>query len=73
LPLDPYATASALKYRTTTGGYVLYSVGPNGKDDGGVPLGKGSTFECCSNIEESASTTGDITATPDGLTPLPKN
>ena len=34
IPCDP-ATDRALRYRRWIGGYRLYSVGPNGKDDGG--------------------------------------
>lgn len=35
LPRD-YATGEALRYRIEPGGFVLYSVGKNGEDDGGV-------------------------------------
>jgi hypothetical protein len=34
LPLDPY-TGQAMRYRALEGGYTVYSVGPNGRDDGG--------------------------------------
>lgn len=34
LPQDVF-TGESLQYRTTAGGYLLYSVGPNGEDDGG--------------------------------------
>jgi hypothetical protein len=37
LPLDPYgAVSQPLKYRHEDRDFVLYSVGPFGKDDGGV-------------------------------------
>jgi hypothetical protein len=35
LPLDPMNDA-ALQYRVEPGGFVVYGVGPNGKDDGGA-------------------------------------
>lgn len=35
---DPFA-AAPLIYRAVGDGYVLYSVGPNGIDDGGTPSG----------------------------------
>ncbi|HEX5322294.1 MAG TPA: hypothetical protein VFW40_00810 [Capsulimonadaceae bacterium] len=37
-PADPFAMNSALRYRRTGGKYLLYSVGPDGKDDGGKPI-----------------------------------
>ncbi len=36
LPEDPY-DGGGFRYRRRDGGYVLYSVGPNGRDDGGPP------------------------------------
>lgn len=36
IPNDPF-TAGPLRYRTTANDYVLYSVGPDGIDDGGKP------------------------------------
>lgn len=38
LPDDPFALQSPLHYRLTGQKYVLYSVGPDGKDDGGKPI-----------------------------------
>ncbi|HZT42342.1 MAG TPA: hypothetical protein VFA07_09130 [Chthonomonadaceae bacterium] len=35
---DPFALNSPLSYRRTKTKYVLYSVGPDGKDDGGKPI-----------------------------------
>jgi hypothetical protein len=32
---DPFA-GDPMKYRRKAGGYVLYSVGPDGSDDGGL-------------------------------------
>ena len=34
LPIDPY-TGQAMRYRALERGYTVYSVGPNGRDDGG--------------------------------------
>jgi hypothetical protein len=36
VPIDPLSGGET-RYRQTTGGYLLYSVGPNRKDDGGPP------------------------------------
>nr|CAA9286545.1 hypothetical protein AVDCRST_MAG63-3995 [uncultured Armatimonadetes bacterium] len=38
VPVDPFALEGPLRYRRTATGYVLYSVGPDGKDDGGKPI-----------------------------------
>ena len=38
LPNDPFAVQGTFKYRVTGRSYVLYSVGPDGKDDGGMPI-----------------------------------
>jgi len=35
-PMD----GAALRYRATDDGFIVYSVGPNGADDGGVPIGE---------------------------------
>ena len=37
LPRDPFGTNGFI-YRTQTNGFLLYSVGPDGKDDGGTPI-----------------------------------
>lgn len=38
LPHDPFQpTGNGFVYRLADGGYVLYSFGPNGQDDGGAP------------------------------------
>jgi hypothetical protein len=38
LPDDPFARAGPLKYRLQGARYVLYSIGPDGEDDGGKPI-----------------------------------
>ncbi|MEO7718508.1 MAG: hypothetical protein ABIY70_20085 [Capsulimonas sp.] len=37
-PIDPFARDAPLRYRLQNGGYLLYSVGPDTKDDGGAPI-----------------------------------
>ncbi|MCA1595472.1 MAG: hypothetical protein LC772_03480 [Chloroflexi bacterium] len=37
VPTDPFGGGRTLRYRAEGEKYVLYSVGPNGKDDGGAP------------------------------------
>ena len=38
VPDDPFALSGPLHYRRTGTRYVLYSIGPDGKDDGGKPI-----------------------------------
>ncbi|MDR3707263.1 MAG: hypothetical protein P4L33_03105 [Capsulimonadaceae bacterium] len=38
VPNDPFADAGPLRYRLAGARYVLYSVGPDGIDDGGKPI-----------------------------------
>ena len=38
LPNDPYAAQSPFQYHIAVKSYTLYSVGPDGKDDGGLPI-----------------------------------
>jgi type II secretory pathway pseudopilin PulG len=38
LPDDPFAVQGTFKYLAKGKNYVLYSVGPDGKDDGGTPI-----------------------------------
>jgi hypothetical protein len=40
VPLDPY-TGRPLVYRVTTNSFLLYSIGPDGQDDGGTPMARG--------------------------------
>lgn len=37
LAADPFALSGPLHYRPNGSSYLLYSVGPDGKDDGGIP------------------------------------
>lgn len=38
VPADPFAPKGALRYKRTDNKYVLYSIGPDGKDNGGRPI-----------------------------------
>jgi hypothetical protein len=38
IPMDPFDASSSYKYKLTTSGYKLYSLGPDLKDDGGKPV-----------------------------------
>jgi hypothetical protein len=58
---DPFADGR-LQYRLTPGGYVLYSVGPNGRDDGGVTGGGAYTLEQISDLV--AGHLGDLPLSP---------
>jgi hypothetical protein len=38
LPTDPFALSGSFHYSRKGAGYLLYSLGPDGKDDGGKPI-----------------------------------
>jgi hypothetical protein len=38
VPADPFAVSGPIRYRPSGSRYVLYSIGPDGKDDGGMPI-----------------------------------
>ena len=38
IPNDPFAASGPLHYKRQGSKYVLYSIGPDGKDDGGKPI-----------------------------------
>src|SRR5262249_29374410 len=40
VPDDPFAVGHPLQYKRTSDGYVLYSVAPDGTDDGGKAIVK---------------------------------
>ncbi|PQV64193.1 hypothetical protein B1R32_10637 [Abditibacterium utsteinense] len=46
---DPAGADARLKYRRAGDSYLLYSVGPNAKDDGGAPLSRGANGEIAPN------------------------
>ncbi|HEY3282408.1 MAG TPA: hypothetical protein VGN26_09060 [Armatimonadota bacterium] len=45
VPQDPFARSGDLRYRRSGSGYVLYSVGPDTRDDGGRPIDKPLTAQ----------------------------
>jgi hypothetical protein len=55
VPLDPYSNLQPLKYKLTGHTYLLYSIGPDGVDNGGKPMAK-TTFG------QPTPKTGDIVA-----------
>ena len=59
IPADPFALTGPLRYRLNGQQYVLYSVGPDGNDDGGVPSVDGRTGKPGFISDKS---TGDIVA-----------
>lgn len=55
-PDDPYAKINdSYRYKKSENGYILYSIGPDGHDDGGKP----SVSQ--SNISQTDKSSGDIT------------
>jgi hypothetical protein len=38
IPADPYASSGTFRYKRTPESYLLYSIGPDGVDDGGKPI-----------------------------------
>jgi len=38
LPADPFSDSQSFKYRRVHSGYLLYSIGPDGVDNGGCPI-----------------------------------
>lgn len=40
LPADPFSVRGTFHYRRGKTGYLLYSLGPNGRDDAGRPIGQ---------------------------------
>ncbi len=38
LPADPFSPSNSIRYVRTGSAYILYSVGPDGKDNGGAPI-----------------------------------
>jgi hypothetical protein len=64
LPDDPFAASGTLHYRRTGKSYLLYSVGPDGKDDGGTPCAGGRARKIGEAKFQAvdAKSTGDIVA-----------
>ncbi len=65
VPDDPFAARGSLKYRKEGGSYVLYSVGPDGVDDGGRPIddpSKATTKNPDARYYPDKDSNGDIVA-----------
>ena len=64
LPTDPFAQGRPFCYRLSGTSYLLYSVGPDGKDDGGRPINAGASPPdgSSSGFIVKLESTGDIVA-----------
>ncbi len=65
LPADPFALSGTFQYHQKPGGYVLYSIGPDGKDDEGKPgdpSGPTPSASVRANRIMDADSKGDIVA-----------
>lgn len=69
IPLDPFSPAATLRYKLTPASqkgspekYLLYSIGPDGKDDGGRPVEDKSAKESYRYNVSSSNRDGDIVA-----------
>ena len=62
--IDPFAKGASYKYRPAGSGYILYSVGPDGTDDGGKAIDSGVSRAGNPNERYSvrADSKGDIVA-----------
>ncbi len=61
LPRDPFAKHGTFGYRRTGKSYILYSVGPDGKDNGGKPVFNPSNGNT-NAYRATADSVGDIVA-----------
>lgn len=61
-PADPFGQDTLLLYRCTGDRYVLYSVGPDGSDDGGKPIVNEQVSNAASRYEVFEGSVGDIVA-----------
>jgi len=59
IPDDPFALQAPVCYKRAADGYLLYSIGPDGKDDGGMPCNGGQKAGDTGVVSEA---TGDIVA-----------
>jgi len=64
LPSDPFGPGKPFNYRPLAKDYLLYSIGPDGKDDGGTAIDKGSERYSGSKYRYAVSydSKGDIVA-----------
>jgi hypothetical protein len=59
VPIDPYSDNQPLRYKRQDGDFLLYSVGPDCRDDGGRPWNREPGRESCIRIPAMDSK-GDI-------------
>ena len=63
LPADPFAPGAALCYKPKGDKYLLYSIGPDGKDDGGLPIFTGPPDDPARyGMNDFSNRVGDIVA-----------
>ncbi|HZO87573.1 MAG TPA: hypothetical protein VFB38_04480 [Chthonomonadaceae bacterium] len=62
VPEDPFALYTALRYKRMGAAYLLYSIGPDGKDDGGVPINNPKATSETQRHMVLAESVGDIVA-----------
>lgn len=66
LPADDFAPNGTFRYRRKASGYLLYSLGPDGMDDGGAPAanprGRGGSGSSPGQFLVARDSTGDIVA-----------
>jgi len=61
-PADIFTAGKPLSYKVTGKAYTLYSVGPDGKDDGGTPSADGQLTSTGQGITLRSDSKGDIVA-----------
>jgi hypothetical protein len=62
IPADPFGAGEALRYQRSESGYLLYSIGPDGKDNGGTPSSDGQRTSSTQQQMVTTDSTGDIVA-----------
>jgi len=62
IPADIFTAGNPLGYKVTGKTYTLYSIGPDGKDDGGAPSMDGQKGATGRNISMRMESKGDIVA-----------
>jgi len=62
LPADPFAPSTPIRYVKTGSGFILYSVGPDGKDNSGAPIDDSSL----NKIDDTGRLRHIVTATSKG-------
>ncbi|MEO7715430.1 MAG: hypothetical protein ABIY70_04470 [Capsulimonas sp.] len=62
VPSDPFESSHALRYRKKNNSYILYSIGPDGADDGGKSIDELDPTYPQSRHNVSSDSKGDIVA-----------